>query len=298
LWESRDYDDRASPGVTAREVLPDTKPSGSLLTFFSLTFVVTWASWLAAWAIPGGGASGGHLRPGLGMVVFYLGTFSPAFVAVWLTARHEGRAGVRALLLRLVQWDVGLRWYVFAVTYFAAIKLAAALIHRLAIGEWPRFGDEPLYLMIAATIASTILFGQAGEELGWRGYALPRLAARFGLAGASILIGLIWAAWHLPLFFLPGTETTGQSFPSYLLAVTALSVAIAWLYMHTNGSLFHTMLIHSAINNTKDIVPSGGQSGTNAFALSTSVVGWITAGLLWVCAGYFLVRMSKAAPAN
>jgi CAAX protease family protein len=270
------------------------RKSGSLVTFFSLTYLVTWASWLAAWAVPGGGASAGHLRPGPGMVLFYLGTFAPAFVALWLTARNEGNAEVRALLGRLVQWRVGLRWYLFALTYFAAIKLAAALIHRLATGEWPRFGDEPLYLMVAAVIGSIMFFGQAGEELGWRGYALPRLATRFGLAGASIVLGIIWAAWHLPLFFLPGTETTGQSFPFYLLAVTALSVAIAWLYSNTNGSLFLTMLMHAAINNTKDIVPSGGHPGTNPFALSTSVVGWLTAGLLWICAGYFLVRMRRS----
>jgi len=168
------------------------------------------------------------------------------------------------------------------------------LIHRVATGEWPRFGHEPLYFMLAATIGSTILFGQAGEEIGWRGYALPRLAGRFGLASASVVLGIIWAAWHLPLFFLPGTDTTGQSFPLYLLAVTALSVAIAWLYARTNGSLLLTMLMHAAVNNTKNIVPSVDQNATNPFALSTSLVAWLTTGLLWVCAGYFLVRMRRA----
>jgi hypothetical protein len=78
------------------------------------------------WAI-GGGASAGYPGSGLRVVVFYLGVFAPSFVAVWLTARREGRAGVRALLRRLVQWDVGLRWYVFALTYIVAIKLAAGL---------------------------------------------------------------------------------------------------------------------------------------------------------------------------
>lgn len=225
------------------------------------------------------------------MLPFYVGVFAPAFVAVWLTARHEGRAGVDALLRRLIQWRVGLRWYVFALTYMVAIKLAAALVYRLTTGEWPRFGDEPVYLMLAATLASTLLLGQAGEEIGWRGYALPRLAARFGMASASIVLGIIWAVWHLPLFFIPGIQTTGQSFPLYLLGVTALSVAIAWLYEHTNGSLFLTMLMHSAINNTKDLVAPDAQIPTNPLALNTSLLGWLTAGLLWVCAGYFLARM-------
>jgi hypothetical protein len=72
-----------------------------------------------------------------------------------------------------------------------------------------------------------------------------------------------------------------------------LSVAIAWLYWRTNGSLFLTMLMHAAINNTKDIVPSLATTGTNPFALNASLVSWLTLALLWICAGYFLLRMLK-----
>src|SRR5260370_37922863 len=104
------------------------------------------------------------------------------------------------------------------------------------MGPWPRFGDAPRYLMIAATVFSTVWGGQAGEEIGWRGYALPRLAARFGLGGASILLGVLWAAWHLPFFFMPEADLYGQSIPLYVLQVTALSVAMAWLYANTRGS--------------------------------------------------------------
>jgi membrane protease YdiL (CAAX protease family) len=71
--------------------------------------------------------------------------------------------------------------------------------------------------------------GQVGEELGWRGYALPRLARRFGLGGASLVLGVLWAGWHLPLFYMLGGDTVGQSFPLFVCQVTALSVAIAWL---------------------------------------------------------------------
>ena len=284
-WLSQGYrtqleDEKASPGNQAG-------------LFFFLTYVVTWASWLGAWAI----SDGGFARAGLWMLPFYLGVFAPGFVAVWLTFRGEGSAGVRALLSRLVQWEAGIRWYVFALTYMAAIKLAAALIHRLATGEWPLFGNEPLYLMLAATLGSMVVFGQSGEEVGWRGYALPRLAGRIGLGRASIVVGIMWASWHLPLFFVPGTGTTGQSFPIYMLGVIAISVAIAWLYQRTNGSLFLTMLMHSAINNTKDIVPSVGPVPTNPFAISATLIGWLTAGLMWLCAAYLLFRMKqKTAP--
>jgi membrane protease YdiL (CAAX protease family) len=228
------------------------------------------------------------------MALLYLGIFAPSLVALSLTAWAEGRAGVMTLLRRLVQWRVAGRWFVFAVVYMAAIKLAVALLHRVLTGAWPQFGSEAWYVIVAATVFSTVIGGQAGEEIGWRGYALPRLAGHFGLAGASIVLGVIWALWHLPLFFVPGASTYGQSFPLYTLQVTALSIALAWLYEHANGSLLLTMLMHSAINQSKDIVPSAVATPGSPFTLSSSVVAWLTVIVLWICAGYFLVRMQMS----
>jgi membrane protease YdiL (CAAX protease family) len=215
-------------------------------------------------------------------------------VALSLTARAEGTAGVLAMLRRLVQADVGLRWYLFAIGYMAAVKLTVALLHRVLLGAWPQFGDEAWYVMLAATIFSTIIGGQAGEEIGWRGFALPRLATHFGYGAGSILLGMIWALWHLPLFFVREADKHGQSFFLYALQVTAISVAIAWLYQRTNGSLLLTMLMHSAINQTKDIVPSAAAGATNSFTLNASIVGWMTVAILWLCAGFFLISMRRS----
>jgi len=260
----------------------------SLVKFFVLTYAVMWTFFItvAAAAIPA--------RSPLGAALLLLGTFAPSLVALWLTARAEGSAGVRALLGRIFQWRVPARWYLFAVGYIPAIKLTAALIHRLATGEWPRFGSEPWYLIPLAIAISTPF--QAGEEIGWRGYALPRLAARFGLARASILLGLLWAFWHLPQFFIREADTYGQSFIVFVLQVTALTVAMAWLYAHTNGSLLLVMLMHSAVNNAKDIVPSAVPGGTDTFGLSSSLVAWLTVTLLWLCAAYFLAHMPRWDP--
>jgi len=151
------------------------------------------------------------------------------------------------------------------------------------------FGQEAWYLMVGAILISTWV--QAGEEIGWRGFALPRLTERFGLALSTLLLGVIWACWHLPLFFVKGASTFGQSFPLYLMQVTALSVAIGWLYWRTQGSLLLVMLMHAAVNNTKDIVPSAVPGATSSFAWSNSLVAWLTVTLLWILAAYFLIRM-------
>jgi len=268
--------------------------STSIIAFFLLTFVVSWTLWIAAAAVFDGVVATGQVSPGIRALIFLPGTFAPSLVALALTARQEVRVGVFSLLQRLFQWRVGMRWYAFAIVYMAAIKLTAALVHRVATGSWPRFGDTALYVMLAATMFSTVVGGQAGEEIGWRGYALPRLTTRMGLAGASVLLGVIWAAWHLPLFFIPRTDLTGQSFPFFLLAVTPLSTAITWLYWRTNGSLLLTMLMHAAINNTTAIVPSGNTGGTNPWILRTSLIGWTTIALLWIAAVFFMARMPKS----
>jgi hypothetical protein len=90
-----------------------------------------------------------------------LGTFAPSLVAFGLTARAEGAAGMQGLLRRAIEWPSTLRWYLFAVGYLAAIKLAVVVIHRLLAGAWPRFGTEPWYLIAAAIVISTPV--QAGE---------------------------------------------------------------------------------------------------------------------------------------
>ncbi len=257
-----------------------------MLAFVVLTFTLTWSLWFA---------SGVTSPAGPNPLLFLPGVFAPGIVALGLTAFSGGRKAVVALLRRLVDWDISARWYLFAAGYMLAIKLTAALVHRVAWGAWPAFGQEPFFLMIAATIGSTVMGGQAGEELGWRGYALPRLADRFGLGPSSILLGAIWALWHLPLFFAPVGDTFGQSFPLYLLQVIALSVTMAWLYSHTRGSLLPVMLLHAAVNNTKDIVPSVDTGASNPWALSHSTVAWLTVTLMWIFAAYCLYAMRGAA---
>ena len=267
--------------------------SRGMLPFFALTYFVTWTCFAVAIALSGRSPSVATSYSVLRTPLLMLGTFAPSLVALGLTARGEGIAGMLRLLRRVFVWPATIRWYLFAVGYLVAIKLAVAVIHRLVAGAWPRFGTEPWYLIVFAIAISTPI--QAGEEIGWRGYALPRLTARIGLARASLLLGLIWASWHLPLFFVPGLNQYGQSFPLFALGGIALSVAIAWLYTHTEGSIGMAMLMHSAVNQTTGIVPTNVPGATNPFALSSSLPAWLFVALLWVSAAYFLARMPDRA---
>ena len=262
-----------------------------LLAFFLLTFLVTWSLWFAAshLAAPGNTGFFGGRGP-----VFLLAVSAPALVALALTAQAEGRSGVTRLLARIGHWRVGARWYAFAVGYFAVIKLSAALVHRIVTGEWPPFGQTPVVLILAAIAVSTWM--QAGEEVGWRGYALPRLSQHFGLGGASLVLGVVWAAWHIPLFVLPDSGSTGQSFPAYLLQVMAMSVVFAFLYWKTDGSLLLAMLMHASVNNTTGIVPAATGGAIAPIAFGGSLVAWATVAVSWAVAIPLLLLMRRALP--
>src|SRR5688500_205161 len=255
-----------------------------LFRYFGVVFTLSWALWFAADAIS---------SPALRTLSVYSGVFTPGIVALAMTYWDRRGAGVRQLLARLVKFDVGARSFAFALLFMATVKLLVAVLVRATTSAWPVFGDQPLPLMFGAAIMSTLLGGQIGEELGWRGYALPRMSRSLGLGPASLLLGIFWASWHLPLFFILDGDTLGQSFPFYLLQVTAISVAIAWVYMKTGGSLLITMLLHAAVNNTKDIVPSAMPGANNPWTLQASPVGWWTMAILWTCAAWFLFDMRR-----
>ena len=264
--------------------MEQSRAGRSVALFFALTFVITWTCFIAA----------GLLVPSsVRWPLLILGAFAPSAVAVFLTAKNEGSGGAKALLARLGEWRVGFRWYCFALLYVAAIKLGVAVVLRIANGEWPQFGSGYGPGIIITAIVAAIFGGPLGEEIGWRGYAPPRLSAKFGKARASVLLGMVWASWHIPVFFIPGMDQSGQSLPVYILQVTALSVAMAWLYWHTKGSLLLAVLMHTAINQSKDIVPSRVTGAANPWALSVSPVAWLTVLLLTLAAAYFLVRMGR-----
>jgi membrane protease YdiL (CAAX protease family) len=260
-----------------------------LAVFFALTFLTSWTCFFGSAALTSGRESPTAGIPG---AIYLVGVFAPALVALALTARSDGRSGSVALVRPVVQAPSAARWYVFALAYMLVIKIAAALMYRFIGGAWPAFGDTPWYLLLLAIPFSTPV--QSGEEVGWRGYALPRLATRMGLPWASLLLGVLWALWHLPFFLMVG-DKGGQSFPVYVLGTTAISVAMAWLYWRTGGSLLITMLMHAAINNTTDIVPTSTPGATDPFSVKASLVAWLTLCFMWIVAGWCLRQMRGAA---
>jgi membrane protease YdiL (CAAX protease family) len=257
-----------------------------LIRFFFIAFFVAWLLFVSAGLI----ADNAGLTP-LSRLLIFMGAISPGFVAIVLTAITKGGEEVKLLIGKISFRGTRIVWYVFAVTFIAFIKGLAALVFFLLYNSWPQFGTTPWYVMLFAIAVS--MWVQAGEEIGWRGYALPLMSEKFGLAMASMLLGIIWATWHLPLFYIEAADTFNQSFPLYLFQVTGLSVIMAWLFWKVNGNLLPLMVFHAAINNTKDIVPSVSEASTSPFTLNASSIGWISLSLIWMVALYTIYAMTR-----
>src|SRR5260370_20215419 len=136
---------------------------GSLLKFFALTYALTWACFLAAIAISNGTASAvPALTAGRGLLLL-LGTFAPSLVALGVTARDKGTPATQALLRRAFEALVDARWYLFAVSYMAAIKLAVALAHRAITASWPLFRNASSYVIMIASVLSTPVLAAARD---------------------------------------------------------------------------------------------------------------------------------------
>lgn len=257
-----------------------------LILFFFIAFLVAWLSFITASLV-----SNNAQLSTLSRLFIFMGAISPGLVAVFLTAITKGGEGVKLLINKISFKDTKLMWYIFAVTFIAIIKGLAALVFFLLYNSWPQFGTTSWYVMLFAIAVS--MWSQAGEEIGWRGYALPLMSKQFGLARSSILLGIIWAIWHLPLFYIAAADTFNQSFPLYLLQVTGLSVIMAWLFWKVNGNLLPLMVFHAAINNTKDIVPSASKASASPFTLNAAPIGWISLALIWVVAFYVIYAMTR-----
>ena len=192
--------------------------------------------------------------------------FGPATAAIVVAAVADGRAGLKDLLGRVVRWRVGARWYAVALGLPVILALAAAGLH-LALGA--RSSIEFGGLSVLNFVVFVLI---VGEELGWRGYALPRLLARRSALAASLILGVLWGLWHLPTFFVPGAPQHGLPITAFLLLTIAYSVLFTWIYLHTGGSVLLATLFHGAINLSQGLL-LGGLDPARTYWLLAAVYG-------------------------
>jgi membrane protease YdiL (CAAX protease family) len=190
--------------------------------------------------------TGGGTPTGLRLLLVLLGYLVPSAVAILLVAVLHGRAGVRKLLRRLLMWRVGAGWWV-AVVLLSTLSVAAVGLSVLVGGDTPDL-DVTIPGVVFLFLFSIFPGSAGGEEIGWRGFALPHLQRAGSALAASVVLGAAWGVWHLPLYLLGTDNRPLGLFPAWVLLTVAASVILTWMYNGTGGSLLIVVLFHAASN--------------------------------------------------
>jgi membrane protease YdiL (CAAX protease family) len=270
-----------------------------LVAFFALAFGLAWAilvpMTLASHGLvpfPGGNEA-------LPLLIFM--GYGPTIAAILVSAAVGGRAGVNALLKRLLIWRVGWRWWAAAIFLNGAIILGALSLYGLtghAVPPLPAVGPA-LLLDIVVTFLLVGLIN--GEEIGWRGFALPRLQERYGVPATVGVLGVMTALFHLPIFFTNGASAAGgqvgMAFLPFLVGLVLAAFLYVWLYRHTRGSLLIATAFHASANTWTQILPFPSSSESFMWLMTGAQLVAVTIVLVVGGTGWLAHRLAPSAAA-
>jgi membrane protease YdiL (CAAX protease family) len=215
-----------------------------LVAFFALAYALSWLILVPA---------GLGLLPDSAGILAWLAPFGPAVAAFVVTALTGGRPAVGQLLRRMVQWRVGIHWYLLILFGVPLVELlgAFAVLGSMPLDDlaqnWPLIFTSYLPQVLVAVV----VIGLA-EETGWRGFALPRLQERPGPLVGTAVLAVVWAGWHLPNLLFGGW--TGASYALWLVGTLAVAFVYTWLFNNTDGSILLAALLHAATNMSSGLV--------------------------------------------
>jgi membrane protease YdiL (CAAX protease family) len=246
-----------------------------LVSFFLLATGLTWV-----FMITDALGSHGILPFRLSLPLMVVMGYMPTLAAVIVAGKTQGRGGIRALFCKLTIVHVGIGWYLFAILGLAVMFVGVILIYNQFSGLAPipvlskstQPFSSPFELLPQIVVMFLIIGTVNGEELGWRGFALPRLQAKYDATTSSLILGLIWSVFHLPLFFtLTGSSQSDWLFISFLISTIAMTILYTWMYNNTRGSVLLAYLFHAAANTWSQVF---------AIDHANQALNWILTGVL------------------
>jgi membrane protease YdiL (CAAX protease family) len=248
------------------------------VAFFAVTYLVTALLWLP---VLRSGESVAAALSGRLLPLLLLASVTPSVVAFVLAGIEGGGAAARDLLGQVGRWRFGIGWYAVAMLLEPLIWVMSLALAILLGGRGPEVQLD--FLIPIAAI---------GEEFGWRGYALPRLQGRIGALPASLLIGVVWAAWHLPYFADPSIHPLPFwiDFGLFVVVLVSQSVLATWIYNSTRGSVLATILHHHSIHMASLVPVIPGILGTAVMA----IVSVVAAGAAVIVSGGSLVGLRRS----
>ena len=223
-----------------------------LVSYFLIAFAFTWTLLFSVLLSKDGlGLLPYSVSPAMARLIAPASLLGPSVAAFIVTSATEGRAGIGRLLRRFVRWRVGFRWYLFVLIGLPAVMVLGTLLRPGALASFDISALPSAIAYLGAFAFMVVLGGPLFEEPGWRGFALPRLQRLHGPLVGGLILGSLWALWHLPGFLVPQKlppSGTVMDFVRFSLALIALAYIIQWVFNNTGGSVFMAILTHATWN--------------------------------------------------
>lgn len=278
-------------GVSKTDHEPVFLPERSRLIFGIIMFFVLAFTW--SW---GFGFASQYAMPQsivIGTILAIVSGFGPSLSGIAVVVFFSSRAELRAWFVRCLNWRIDWRWCAVAFCIPPAIILLSAAIYGASGGVIHVVTFTRNFpLVITNVMLGFVLGGPLGEEFGWRGYALPALVDRLNWRIASLLVGVIWSVWHLPLFFMVGTPQSHMSFTVFLFSTTAESVMFAWLFKKTDQSIIPAMIMHTSINLWMSIILDLVATGSPQFLVILTAIEVLVALVILFAVDFNVTHLS------
>jgi membrane protease YdiL (CAAX protease family) len=240
-----------------------------VFAFFIFAFAFSWCLWIPDIIITGGKMS----------LFTYAGGFGPFLSAVLIVWIVEKRVGLRQWFRRTFRLRINILWYLLGALFLPIGVVLLQFGLYLLLGGQPDFSNALPWWLYLLNLPIVMLFAGGNEEPGWRGFALPRLLMKRNPLTASLILGVLWAIWHVPIFFNAEWGGAGTPFVWFIVNVVGLSFIMTWLYQRSSRSVLPVMLFHQATNIIWNYFPMPNDvlSGMDDFIVLKTIVYWTIA---------------------
>lgn len=273
-----------------------------LLFFFLFSFIISWILWIpllyghfklgwTSWE----GDSWTNYKTHLGL----LGSLGPAISAIIMTGFIEGKTSTKALLKRAVQWRVNILWWAISlyswwlICTLLAIVLDLKSIQDITLGFVFSLINIPAMIFV---LQMPLLIGMFGEELGWRGFALPKLLEKFDPLVASLILALPWILWHAPLLVFQewrGEMPLLNFLIQYVVLIVPLTLIFTWFFQKTKGSVLLAIILHKSFNltfNAYSIAIGLDHENSQTLRTGATIILWVVAMMLTI---YYINKLKQ-----
>lgn len=221
-----------------------------LIIYFLLTIAISWLMWTPSLI----SSQGIDVHPAF-LIISMMASFTPSILGLLLHRKYLGKKEFKLDMKKKLSFSFSKSWLLIIPIYFAATAILSYSILNAIDTDFAATGTVPLFMTPLVFLQILFIGGALGEEFGWRGFALDRLMKLYSPFIATLILGIIWSLWHLPLFFMEGTVQSNLPIWQFMLQNTMIAFYYTWIYRRTKRNLWLMIYLHAVANTASAVVP-------------------------------------------